>query len=343
MKILVVDFLEEPGHIAFNHRLLEILRTSHDVCFTSSAPYIQRLGWPETLASTVPMILSQPKGNPFGFRINQCLRYFWLYFSGFFEDFDLVIFSSYETISFALASRLFNSKKVMLVDHNNLDQLNISKIKRFLFSMIPQTYCHLGLETYIEKHLKEDLKVQASHLPYPCPEAISISEDLVRGVRTETRIQVFAPSRAIPPEVMENLALKLVPPERFFLVARATKAIYPEGLMTLVKENFDNYDDLLLLSDYVFIGGVFDYRVSAVCFEAITNGRPVLIQPCRFGIEMKLLWPAQVHLTCEFTGSSAVKTALQPATPTFVARHSDASILKAIDNAIRDMDMQSVF
>jgi hypothetical protein len=332
MKILVIDFLEEPGHVPYNQMLLKSLGAEHEVCFASSPDYIRQVGHPESQATSVVFPRWRDRLT---FRLRQCLRYCKLRRSHFLNEYDAIVFSSYETISFALTAWLFWRFKVLLIAHNNLDQLETSLVKRWFFRMIPDRVCHIGLADYIERHLAEDLRVRAGCIPHGYPGPRSAEAAIHGGGAADQRIRIFAPGRSVPPQALESLALKLVPPERFLLMARTSSARLPEGLACVMKDGFENYQELLVSSDYVFIGGAFNYRVSGVFFEAMANGRPVILQSCRFGAEMKRCFPSDVTLMTEFEGSLAQKaTPNRGANPELAGRHGRPAILAAFEKAV---------
>ncbi len=338
MNILVVDFLEEPGHTRFNELLLVAIGGCHEVYFLSSADYVERVGW--TRNHSLPSFPWSWKGA-LGNRVGQCLKYLWLWRSEILDRFDVVIFSGYETVSFALLGWLFSESKVMVIDHNNLDQIEVSKLKRRFFSFIPKKICHLGLEQFIVRQLNETMQLKASWIPFPCLESDKPSMGDHGKYCNDAKIRIFAPGRSVSRGALESLAKRLVPPERFLLIARESKACFPADLSTMARIDFDDYDEILASSDYVFIGGAFGLRVSGVFFEAMAQGRPVIVERCRFGEEMKRLWPAEVQMADEFQGSAAVKVPFRSPNPEFMSRHCNDSIQRGLDIAIKALDSRA--
>lgn len=333
MRILVVDFLEEPGHIGFIRPLLAAIATRHEVWFASTPQFCCAVGWKNQV---IFHGLGRSRRTRWTWQFFQCLQLLRLSLSPW-DSYDAVVFSGYETVSMSLMAGLFRPMAPFLIAHNNLDQLKQSRIKKYAFNLLPSNFKHLGLEAFITQFMQSELGLLAWTLPHTIPPRPSAAPTLRPSLNSE-KLVVFAPGRGLKPEHLESLAQSLRPVDRFRLIARPSRAEMPIGLECVLHAEFEDYQGILDRADFVYAGGDFEYRVSGVFYEAMAAGCTLLVPPSRFGREMVKAWPNHVILIDKFDSRSARGKQESSGTPAFLEAHGPQAQAKALDIAIRQRD-----
>ena len=155
MRLLLIDHLSPEGHKKFDeihisalhdlgHEVTLIGRNGHFPSFENMDD-IRIVTFPEWSFRPLPL-------KPLSERLFGIFRLLWLLFHVKFKDYDAVVLLSYDVLSLFM----FRIRKdVFLINHNNVSQINNSKIKLLLTRTLPNNYKHVALNEMMEKRLKE--------------------------------------------------------------------------------------------------------------------------------------------------------------------------------------------
>ncbi|MFC1692650.1 hypothetical protein ACFL1R_04010 [Candidatus Latescibacterota bacterium] len=292
MKILVVEPFGEKGHINSNTFFLKALGEIGDVTLATFEGYQKNFVVEKRLC--VPDKFRPLDCTKIGAYMGQLklLRHIRKHLN--IRDFDVVFFLCYENISIALSWP--RSIPAFLFDHNNVDSIFTSPVKRFIYKHIPKNAIHLAYMDYIVDYIKEHFKRQAwliTHPYYrktfdntPAADNLSIPE------RAKGRKVIFSPSGSNNPEIVEKLKSFVLRSKRFYLVAKSK--LKEKGDDFEFRPFFDDYEEHMLGCDYVFFGGRYDYRVSGIVFEALSFRKPAVVLDCVFAQELKKIYPHSI-------------------------------------------------
>ena len=199
MKILFLDLLSPAGHLHLNRDLLEILTSLGSVDVACREGYL--------CAGFLPQNVGVLYGVPgeyyrFSGRLNtrlNCIRAItWVLRNIELRRYDIIFVSSYETVSFSLAWPSDIGPRVVLLNHNNLDELG-NWAKGFAFRMIPTQIEHVVFEASFSDYLKADFGIRNRVwiMRHPIDQTIASeyrNAIAVEGSSDDARPLVFAPS-----------------------------------------------------------------------------------------------------------------------------------------------------
>ena len=155
MRLLLVDYLSPAGHKYFNsihvnallelgHKVCLVGKEGHFVCFENR----QNVDI-QSIPKWMFVILPFP---PLMGRLLGIIRLLWLLLHINRKRYDAIIFLSYDALSLFIYKV---ASKVYLIDHNNVSQIDKSKVKLFFTKSLPSNYIHVALSEMMEKRLKE--------------------------------------------------------------------------------------------------------------------------------------------------------------------------------------------
>jgi len=291
MRILAIEPLAPRGHIRLNACLVGCLAGIGPTTLATFEEYhchfrgVSRIRIPRRFKHAQP---------PLRCRLNQLQILRHVLTGVRVENYDVVVFLSYETVSMAICWPRW--LPVFLIEHNNIDNVLESPLKRWFYRRLPGTAHHLVFMDGMAGYVIEQTGRPASHIPYPCygdrclPDRRSQAERPC-GADAGKKI-IFCPSRSTPRHLLNRLKAFVLENEGFFLVAKGEQT--ERGERFDIRPFFDDYDQIMLSTDYVFFGGQYRYRVSAVVFEALSLAKPVLVLDCPFGQELGQAYPRLV-------------------------------------------------
>ncbi|WP_340201025.1 hypothetical protein [Ascidiimonas sp. W6] len=308
-KLYIVDLLEEPGHIRFVKKLIDILEKSLEVTFISSARYIKQINpvkWISLndkyfdFSGSVGFVESQLKV------IAELKRII--------PNADTpILVTGFENISFRLRWNFKNPTFAFL--HNNPEKSFLSR--SFLF--FPNRNIHfLAFETYIASYL-ETKGLNVHYVPHP----IQLKPNISNGHQGENFI--FVPHKIINGEYFKKL------------ITYANKndlKIYAKGDSNManqhnvfIKPYFENYEYMLQEACFVVLDIKYDYRISGIFYESMMLNKKIVFETTsnRFSKEMVKLYQENVGVS----DLELVKT-MAPENSQFLQRHSDAEVLNRL-------------
>ena len=322
-NVLVIDLLEESGHVQTNKKFLSILQSEFDVSFITSSSYSKVIGFKKTIE--LKDAYFRKKGGILN-RLSQIYLLFKI--NEFINDtkYDSVIFLSYETISTFLYSKLSKNRRVFLFNHNNIDQLLSSKIKAYCFRSLGDEFVHLSYEKYISDFIEYEFNKESKVVFHP----LAFKN---HGPKDETTIRVFAPSASGVSKATDLVSI-LEKIEGVTCNIKGDPKLSSSSCR--VQSRFDDYEHLMQTSNFVIILAEYNYRVSGVAYEGLSCGCKLILDKSRFSEFLASKYPSDVViissidelaniLTDENYSPSTVHTELQDS-------QSDKAILKQLQS-----------
>lgn len=282
MKILLIDPLSQYGHKSLNKYIINSLSDEHQVSFISDKKYY--------LKDVKCNLLYFNFLHDFNltYRLKQIVILFELIKK--IKNYDLVLFTSYETISFSIVSHFYFNRNVFVIEHNNIDQLLMSKIKTFFYSFINKSVTHITFEKYISKYINSKFNKNTFDFPHPL---FKISTG---SLRAKENI-IFSPSSTFD-SIMMNQLIDFCLNNDYKLLAKGDKDI--DFGQIIIRKHFENYYDCFKHAKFTFLCNNFTYRVSGVVFDSLANNCPIVGFYSRFLFELKNDYPNLVYIIDDY-------------------------------------------
>lgn len=290
-KVLYIDPLSPNGHINFNRIYIEALLTQFEVVdFAFKIGYEKKLPIPpKSKLYSIPDKYYSKSNNKILNRINFFKINKYIEKICDLNQYDIVIFSSYEEISLYMS---FYKKTLILINHNNLSALN-NPIKFFIFKKLAKKNINIVFENYMkvalnEKGIENTLVI---HHGLPSPFSTNILNDSTLKSKfaflDNYKFVIFAPSGSSSDKIFLS---NLISNEMFLAYLKGNDILFIVKNKTL-KSNHDNiciidnyltdiqYQYLFLVSNIILIlyPKAFEFRVSAVLFEAMCNNKVCIL------------------------------------------------------------------
>ena len=290
-KILVVDPLaEKEQHINFNKFFLNVFEDFLQVTFLSKKDYIIKFKNLNIKLEYFP--IKEKWKNKIGFRFFQIklLKYAFKFYKE--KNYDFIFFLSYETISFSLVAP--KNIRVYVFEHINIDKVLKNKIKSFFYRKIPLNVVHVVCENYILKFIKKEFNKNGIQVPFPYYH--NVDKEMINNIlnnKSKNITKIFAPSGGNDISIIEKLK-KFVITNNWFLITKGDEE--KKSNFYLVKKYFENYNSIMMESNYVFLAVDYKYRVSGVAYEAISYCLPIIGIRSLFLSELKKQYPTFVNI-----------------------------------------------
>lgn len=292
MKILYLDILSPIGHKDINKIFIRLLRefTPTDVSWRKG--YIRDGSFLNTVKNFYPIPEIYYKfSSKMDYRVKNYNKIKWIIKNINVDSYDLIFISSYETISFALAWPKKTKSRVIILNHNNLDELKVL-LKKFFFKRIPDYVEHIVFEEYMKKYIVEEIKVPnriwVIHYPIDFCKVHDyqqlLIEELPKNSKNNEKI-IFAPSGSND----ENFILKLINTQKkekflnntvFNLLIKSRQSEYRDDHLIVTKKYFAYKEYLMYLGNASLLllpyPKDFRYRVSGVLFDAFAFKKSVI-------------------------------------------------------------------
>jgi len=261
---------------------------------------------------------------------------------------DLVILSSYETITFSLFSN-FVPSKVIAFNHNNIDELN-NRIKRVFYKFISKKVIQVVFEDYMKEYLEREIRIKNKILilPHIVDKNRLIEEDSSITEKSDPLI-LFAPSSSNDRKVIKELIKKQeqLLEKGIYLIGKYYCNM--QGRSLLLKEYFTDseYEKFIKLCSgvYVPLPITFNYRVSNVINEAISYGKPVISHLNKYTLFLKERYSSLIYILNEdiIRESQKIKRWLENISSSFLEdrknfleEHSSARFIELFKNFLEE-------
>lgn len=302
MIILVIDVLSPRGHKPFNSLMLSSLLSLRD-CKVLFVGHKECVDDCKKISYEIPdeYFFSKRDVN-FIYKLKYRFLEFkkWLWVLNLVKKIgpDILIISSYETITFSIFSHLILYKTIAF-NHNNIDELN-NIFKRLFYRFISKSVVQVVFEEYIKEYLEKIIKIRNKIIVLP-----HIVEDKLIEKRTLLAVNLnplflFAPSSSNDTGVVGRLIdLQEQLLERGIYVV--AKYFYDyNGQSVLFKKYFTDSEYKWYMNScsavYVPFRSGFNYRVSNVINEAISYGKPVISYLNKYTLFLKQKYSSLIYL-----------------------------------------------
>lgn len=298
MKVLYIDTDCHTGHINFNNIYIRALQQRGiEIDLILRKGYIEKLGLMESmlLAYLPEWMYVRGKNGRIKSRLFMMARLFYLRYKFPFESYDYVFFSSYEEISFYFSG--LKASNIILINHRNVAGLD-SRMKCFFLKKISsRIQYHIVFEEYMKIHYIQkgicNVEVVSHGLPQSyCRrfEQVGILERLIPDL-SSYRYVIFSPSSSssdtgeLEKLIHDNVFIEYLKKNKIILVIKGQFSNGNKGNIRILDTylNQEEYEMLFLRSDLIFIcyPHFFDFCVSAVLFECISNNKPCVVSDIR--------------------------------------------------------------
>jgi hypothetical protein len=317
-ELIVLDLLEEPGHVRFVKKLLHILKDTVEVTFISSDRYVREINPDKHISlpnkwfdfsGRVGFVKSQIKIIK---RLKSIIS----------NRKTPILVTGFENISFTLAWSFKNPTFAFL--HNNLEKSRLSLF--FLFSST-KNIVYLAFEEYIAAFCNNK-NLEAYYVPHPLQ-----LKPIDKKTEADTANFIFAPHLDVNGVHFSRLR-EYAKQHNLKLYGRGEpKSLLPQHVS--VKTYYEDYESLLQNAGFVVLDIHYNYRISGIFYEAMMlNKKMVFINTShRFSKEMAQLYPENV---C--TGAFEAVAAMMPDNSRFLSRHSDDMVLTLLLKTIYDQN-----
>lgn len=271
MNVLWIDYLSHRGHINFNRIHLHALESLGNVSVDMVCRDIHVKHYKHFCKQIVQVIPSYMyHRGPIAARISYIFIQLFLWIKICFRKYDAVIFSSYDTTTFWLMPYLMN-RHVFLIDHNNIGEIDKSKIKLTMMKLIQRNITHIVFNDYMKQFMISKGIKRVELIPH------GIISDVLH-INNETNI-IFCPSSTSSDK---NFVKSLMRSDEFsdfleneqyvFYVKGSYKDILPKSNRIKIIATYltdEEYRSLFLRSKIILLPYIntFRYRCSGVMFE----------------------------------------------------------------------------
>ena len=286
MKVLFFNCVYRPGHLFFDSKLLGFLSS-----VTNKLIVLQPANWfniENINISYIDCELRQNKKTKLK-RLSTWIRSATNVIRALpkisNEKPDCVVVGEYELsiFSFVFPLLLMRCKKIILVQHNNIDQLTNSKIKRMLFSLYKNKVYHCVLEPFIKDYIVGEYNIIDSRIfcwPYPIGETTDDPR-----MNTCKQYNIIGLSQSNDENQIEEL-IKLEEEQKVFeknklrVLLKSKRNEYDDGYLKVLKgwicdEDYQRYYNSAN-SVLVAFPPSYQFRVSATLIEAFAKHLPVI-------------------------------------------------------------------
>jgi len=285
LKILYIDLLSPVGHLNLNKIFLNLINNIASLDVASRKDYIKE----DFVTFNKVLKLYPIPGSYYNFntkldyRIKNIKKIKWVLKNIEVNTYDIVFISSYETISFSMAWPKKIKPRVLILNHNNIEELK-NGLKYFFFRLIPDYVEHIVFENYMKEYLISKAKIlnKIWVLPYPFDitklqdsELNEYSKDKLNNHKGEI---IFAPSNSNDEEFIMNLInsqkrKKIFVNLPFKIVIRSRKYKYKDEKLLVYKDYLEYKEYLYNFSKAKMIllpfPKTYKFRISGVLFDCI--------------------------------------------------------------------------
>ncbi len=311
MRVALVDLATTKGHRLFNSNMLGALKANGlEVTTVSSGTAFFN---PSDVDIVIPdcFYVELDKVVPVPVRkLREMKRVLWaINYLKKFKPWDLILVSSFETVSFSLLSASFSSlsRNTIAFLHYNVDDAARSVLKRALLRSVSRQVTLVALEPFIADFASKLLRREVVHVP-----EILSSSGLPRGdsgsLVPSGRILVFAPSGSNAADLQE-LLISAEPEFRdkgIVVVAKGRTEYISDSV--IVKQYFSDTEYEKFMSDCSVVLALlrkgFNYRASGVVYDACLAGKPIISNQSMFADYMHQKYGNPVYIIQNISAES---------------------------------------
>jgi glycosyltransferase involved in cell wall biosynthesis len=294
MRNLVADFRYEKGHTELNRKLIEYLSTLGGVDVIDNPDgYYQKCLKDAGISDNIRLIrkyfwnTSKIRNTTPGKIIKKIIHSINMILQTsdlLKKNYDNVIVFTYDTFAFALGRYFLRRHNVYLFDHGNIDEL-VNKIKLPLFKTYRNKVNHIVFAEYMKEHLVREFGVAASRV-FVLPHPLNENREIVASRNIEKKDKLFV---GVSFSNDEDLVKEIMKYEKKnnILGAHNCRIVLKSKVYSYESEHlkvFNRYLEREELADLfaeasgilVLYPETYQYRMSGVIMEALSNGIPVV-------------------------------------------------------------------
>lgn len=295
MRILYIDQMTPYGHINFNQIYISgLLKAGAELSIVCSKEYVDKLDLPSAIVALVyPKFLSHVNKGGIRDRIIFFLRLIYIRFFLDLSAYDMLLFSSYEELSFYCG---MIRQRSFLINHANIQGFASNSIKRYFAKKISKKNVQIVFNDVMKRKLQEwsiENVIVCPHgfsKPYSLDKLEKTSIYRIARIPDDVKIDrvIFSPSFYSSDFDFINTILCSESFQTFLEDSNIVLLIKGVALNNISNRIYfiDNYlssEDYKLLfmnSDFILLcyGSDFSYRVSGVLFECMINNKICLIK-----------------------------------------------------------------
>jgi hypothetical protein len=285
-KLYVVETKCPKGHLNLYRNLIKRYQNlGFEVVLVSNKRYISEL---KDVCDKYQIVsIEDSYRNKITYRINQIKA---LYRSlKTLPSGSKVLLLSYDTIAFSAVSFLFDLK-ITVLEHNNIDYLDKSIVKRIAYRIINRKVEHACFEKYICDYISSKYKKKSTVIQHPLCWEI--------GIRVKNKPfnkeYIFIPSA----EVCLGFVKKLIFAAEKLNISIVTK--YHKDLVPspnlIMEKYFENYSEIFNSALAIGVGVDYKYRVSGVFYEGVAAQKRIIMKDCLYSNKMKAKYKDIVNI-----------------------------------------------
>ena len=289
-KVLFIDPIFQKGHVGFNQIYIKSLQEQK-----ADIDYIFVKGYEEEIHIDKERIIYlspsfHKKGNRFDSILNRIayvITLFLLRYKVRFSDYDLILFSSFEEISFYFSG----IRNVCLINHINANKSTKSSIKRFFLKKVLQYNTCIVFDEITKKYLETlggmNLIVKPHGLFNPVSSK-NAKKNLDYNLNNKDYdYMIFSPSSnssdyLFIKEVINNSSfVTFLENHRILMVLKGNYESKSKNVVVIdYYLSQEAYYNLFTRSNLILIAypESFKYRTSGVLFECFANNKPCLVK-----------------------------------------------------------------
>lgn len=294
MRILFYNCVYRPGHMYFDTKMIEYLSD-----ISEQLVVLQPDNWFQVHKSNIVYSNCElPQNNTAKFKrfstwtisTNNSLKAI-RKIKQF--DPDVVVIGEYELSTFGITIPLLRAacSKIVVVNHNNIDQLAKYGLKRLMFNWYKNKIYHCTLEPFIKEYAQKCLGVREDrvfcwpHPAEPMKSQMSKKDYKKEKANTSLKVDIIGLSQSNDERFIQSLIRQEIENSVFknnnlHVVLKSKEVSFDDGFLTVIKGwiDIDTYDDYYNNTCGVLVAfpSTFQYRVSATLIEAIRDNIQVL-------------------------------------------------------------------
>jgi len=195
------------------------------------------------------------------------------------RKYDIILLPRIDVYAFTLVSWLFG-KNCYVIDHG-IGNITNCKAYKYAWKLVPRRIHMIVLEDFIKEMVDNTLKGRSvSVLRHPLPTFTTFLSFNGKKNEEDKTIHLFGPSGSNDETFIRNLCKTVIPPN-VRIVVKSHQIEYKSEQLHVYKGYLSesDYQRYMSKANYILLpySPTYNYRISAVLFEAMVKGIPVML------------------------------------------------------------------
>lgn len=197
------------------------------------------------------------------------------------DNFDCIIFASYNVYAMGVVRLLFKNadKRVYIIHHNIIDQLEVSSVKRIIFNCFKNSTNHILIERFIAEQFAKATTISVDRIFYFSHQLNKIEYALNEDI-DYLGISNSNDENWVKKMVEDEIENEWLKKEKIRMILRSTETVFDDGFLTVITGRLSDseYYDYVLRSKVILVPFPkdFRYRVSGSVVDAFSNRKRVI-------------------------------------------------------------------